>query len=148
MLHQDTYFVISVKLNFYQGQTHCIDDQDKFVKDTNNELNECQTPNKKLQSIGISPVSLHAFMKTLTLFRIGGWWGQKGPHQQFFPCNFYKRRNQPPNPSDFQFQPFWHTGVKFQICALYQSQIIEIQPRPPLKKSTFSGQILIKLRLL
>ena len=41
----------------------CIDDQDKFqsVKDTDNEFTECQTPRKKLQSIGISLVSLHAF---------------------------------------------------------------------------------------
>ena len=46
---------------------HCIDDQDKFqsVKDTDNEFTECQTPRKKLQSIGISPASLHAFTKTL-----------------------------------------------------------------------------------
>ena len=29
------------------------------------EFTECQTPRKKLQSPGISPVSLHAFMKTL-----------------------------------------------------------------------------------
>ena len=35
------------------------------VTDTSNEFTECQTPRKKLQSIGISPVSLHAFMKTL-----------------------------------------------------------------------------------
>ena len=42
------------------------DDQDKFqsVKGTDNEFSECQLPNKKLQSIGISPVSSHAFMKT------------------------------------------------------------------------------------
>ena len=48
-------------------QTHCIDDQNKFqsVTDTDNEFIECQTPRKKLQSIFISPVSLHAFMKTL-----------------------------------------------------------------------------------
>ena len=32
---------------------------------TDNELTECQTPRKKLQSIGNSPVSLHAFMKKL-----------------------------------------------------------------------------------
>ena len=51
----------------YQRQTKCIDDQDKFqsVKDTDNEFTECQTPRKKLQSIGILPVSLHTFMKTL-----------------------------------------------------------------------------------
>ena len=60
-------FVVSVKINFCQRQTKCIDDQDKFqsVKDTDNEFTECQTPRKKLQSIGISPVSLHAFTKTL-----------------------------------------------------------------------------------
>ena len=48
-------------------QTKYVDDQDKFqsVKDTVNEFTECQTPRKKFQSIGISPVSLHAFMKTL-----------------------------------------------------------------------------------
>ena len=47
--------------------TDCIDDQDKFqsVKDTDNELTECQTPRKKLHLIDISPISLHAFMKTL-----------------------------------------------------------------------------------
>ena len=67
MLYQENYLAISVKLNLCQRQTHCIDDQDKFqsVTDTDNEFTECQTPRKKLQSIGISPVSLHAFMKTL-----------------------------------------------------------------------------------
>ena len=66
-MYQDNYFVVSVKINFCQRQTKCIDDQDKFqsVKDTDNEFTECQTPRKKFQSIGISPVSLHAFMKTL-----------------------------------------------------------------------------------
>ena len=60
-------FVISVKINFCQRQSKCIDVQDKFqsVKDTDNEVTECQTPRKKLQSIGISPVTLHAFMETL-----------------------------------------------------------------------------------
>ena len=67
MLYQDNYFVVSVKLNFCQRQTHCIGDQDKFqsVTDTDSEFTECQTPRKKLQSTGISPVSLHAFTKTL-----------------------------------------------------------------------------------
>ena len=67
MLYHDNYLVISVKLNFCQRQSHCIDDQDKFqsVKDTDDEFTECQTPNKKLQSIGISLVSLQASMKTL-----------------------------------------------------------------------------------
>ena len=32
---------------------------------TGNEFTECQTPRKKLLSIGISPVTLHAFMETL-----------------------------------------------------------------------------------
>ena len=35
------------------------------VNDNDNEFTECQTPRKKLQSIGISSVSLHTFMKTL-----------------------------------------------------------------------------------
>ena len=67
MLYQDNYFAISVKLNFCWRQTHCIDDQDKVqsVTDTDNEFTECQTPKKKLQSIGISPPRLHVFMKTL-----------------------------------------------------------------------------------
>ena len=58
--------VVSVKLIFFQRQTHCIDDQDKVqsVTDTDNEFTECQTPRKKLQLIGNSPASLHAFMKT------------------------------------------------------------------------------------
>ena len=67
-MYQENYFVaVSVKINFYQRQTKCIDDQDKLqsVKDNDNEFTECQTPSKKLQSNGISPVSLHKFMKTL-----------------------------------------------------------------------------------
>ena len=60
-------FVVSVKINFCQIQTKCIDDQHKFqsVKDTDNEFTERQTQRKKLQTIGISPVSLHVFMRTL-----------------------------------------------------------------------------------
>ena len=67
MLYQDSYSAISVKLDFCQRQTHCNDDQDKFqsIIDTDNEFIECQTPRKKLQSIGISRVSLQAFTKTL-----------------------------------------------------------------------------------
>ena len=46
-------FSVSVKLNFCQRQTHCIDDEDKVqpVTDTDNEFTECQTPKKKLHSI-------------------------------------------------------------------------------------------------
>ena len=36
------------------------------VTDTDNEFTESHTPKKKLQPIGISHVSLHAFMKTLS----------------------------------------------------------------------------------
>ena len=46
------------------GQISCC--QCKYlVNDTGNEFTECQTPRKKFQWIGISPVSLHAFTKTL-----------------------------------------------------------------------------------
>ena len=67
MLYQDNYFAVSVKLNFGQRQTHCIDDQGKVqsVRDTGNEFTECQTPMTKLQLICISPASLHAYMRTL-----------------------------------------------------------------------------------
>ena len=67
MLYQDNYFAVSVKLNLCQRQIHCIDDQVKVqsVTDTDNEFIECPTPRKQLQLIGISPISLHAFMKTL-----------------------------------------------------------------------------------
>ena len=66
MLYQD-YFGASIKLNICQRQTRYIDDKDKVqsVADTENEFTECQTPRKKPQSFGISPVSLYAFMKTL-----------------------------------------------------------------------------------
>ena len=65
-MYQDSYFVVSVKIDFCQRQAKCIDDQDKFqsVKDTDNEFTECPTPRKKFQSIGISTISLHTFMKT------------------------------------------------------------------------------------
>ena len=67
MLYQENYFVVSVKLNFCQRQTHCIDDQDKVqsVTDTGNEFTECQTSKKNLQSISTLPVNLHAFIRTL-----------------------------------------------------------------------------------
>ena len=67
MFYQNIYFVVSVKLNFYLGQTHCIDDQDKFqsTKDTDSGFTGCQIQRKQLKSIGISSVSLQAFMKTL-----------------------------------------------------------------------------------
>ena len=63
---KENYSVVSVKLNFCYRQTHFIDSQNKFqyVTDTNNEFTEYQTPRQKLQSISISPVTIHAFMKT------------------------------------------------------------------------------------
>ena len=67
MLYQGNYFVVSVKLNFCQRQTQCIDDEGKFqfVTDTENEFTGFQTPRKKLQSVSISPASFHAFIITL-----------------------------------------------------------------------------------
>ena len=43
-------------------------------------------------------------------------------------------------PPPTTFSPVTSTNIS-------QSQIIELEPRPPLKKSHFSGQLLIKLRL-
>ena len=67
MLHYKQVFGNVFERRESKRQTKCIDDQDKFqsLTDTDNEFIECQTSRKKLQSIGISPVSLHAFMKTL-----------------------------------------------------------------------------------
>ena len=64
MLYQDNYLVISVKLNVCWRSTNCID-KVKSNTDTGNDFTDCQTPRKKLQSIGILSVSLHAFMETL-----------------------------------------------------------------------------------
>ena len=58
-------------INVAPGQLFCRQCKAKFLLETDslnwcdNEFTECQTPRKKLQSIGISPVSLHSFMKTL-----------------------------------------------------------------------------------
>ena len=60
-MYQDNYFVVSVKINFCQRQTKCIDDQDKFqsFKDTGNEFTERQN-SKENQ---LAPISWH-FMHT------------------------------------------------------------------------------------
>ena len=60
MLYQDSYSAVSVKLDFRDRLTVM-----RSITDTDNEFIECQTPRKKLQSIGISRVSLQSFMKTL-----------------------------------------------------------------------------------
>ena len=67
MLYQDNYFVVSVELSFCQSQTHSTDHQDKCQSDTaiDNEFTDSQIPKKKLQSIGISPLSLYTFMKAI-----------------------------------------------------------------------------------
>ena len=39
-----------------------------------------------------------------------------------------------------------HSAVNFQGHTLYQSQIIELEPSPPLKTIGFFGQIFIKLK--
>ena len=63
------------------------------------------------------------FSLPLTLFGMGGGGGgaKRPPNYKFFPCNFYKRKTQPPKISDFQFQLICHTGVKFQGHTQWQS---------------------------
>ena len=68
-----------------ETEAHCIDYEDKVqsVTDTDNEFTECETPNKKLQSIGISPLKLHVFMKTLKnniseAYKVQGDWKIQG----------------------------------------------------------------------
>ena len=52
----------------------------------------------------------------LNMFRMG--WG-KAPFTpfQFFPCNFYKSRNQPSKLFDIYFWPFCNTAVKLKGSA-------------------------------
>ena len=52
----------------------------------------------------------------------------------------------PKNFLTFSFNPF---ATWYKISSLYLVPVpnYELEPRPPLKKSGFSGQILIKLRL-
>ena len=53
----------------------------------------------------------------------------------------------PQNILTFSFKHLWRTGVNSQYNTYSHSQIIEVEPRPPLQKSVFSDQILIILRL-
>ena len=67
MLYQDNYFTVNVKLNFVRDRLTVLMIKIKFNLLqilTMNSLN-VKTPRKKLQSICIFLVSLHAFMKTL-----------------------------------------------------------------------------------
>ena len=70
--------------------------------------------------------------------------GQKGLPTSFSPVTSTNTGIRPQNFLTFSFNSFWQTGVKLQVCTQCQSRI---EPRPPLKKSSFSDQILIKLRL-
>ena len=73
---------------------------------------------------------------------------QKAPPPfQFFPFNFYKRENQPPRLSNFQFQPFYHTSVKFEVHNQCQFQIIELEPRLHLKKILQSNSYKIEFMI-
>lgn len=68
---------------------------------------------EKLQTFTNIIRTNETYRSPLTLFRMGR--GAKAPPPyQFFPCYFYKCRNYPTKLCDFWFQPFCHTGVKFQ----------------------------------
>ena len=81
--------------------------------------------------------------KLLTLFRMRDGAGAKRPPPikglltSFSPVTF----------TNVGINPFCHIAVIFQVCTYCQSQIIELDPRPLLKKFGFSGQILIKFTL-
>ena len=77
----------------------------------------------------------------------GGGGGQKGPPYQFFPCNFYKRRNWPSELSDFSFNPFATLVQNIKFLPSASPKFLNLNQDHPHKKSDFSGQILIKLRL-
>ena len=61
-------FCARSRANFLlETEIHCTDDEDKVHSSTRtgNEFTECQTPRKKLQSVLISRVRLHAVMNTI-----------------------------------------------------------------------------------
>ena len=86
-----------------------------------------------------------SYFKPLTLFRIGE--AKSPPPTSFSPVTSTNVRINPQNFLTFSVNPFYHIGVQFQGYTLCRSKIIELEPRTPLKKSGFSGQILIKLSL-
>ena len=67
--------------------------------------------------------------------------GSKNTLYQFLPNNFSKSRKCPSKLSDLQFKPFRDIAVKFHTQ--YQSQIIELEPRPSLKKIIFLVKFMI-----
>ena len=85
------------------------------------------------------------FIVFLTLLGYGGHKAPTPPYQ-FFRCNFRNAKIIPQKLSDFQFQVFCHTFVKFQGHNQCQSQTIELKPRAPFKKNCFCSQIFIKFR--
>ena len=70
----------------------------------------------------------------LILFRMGG--GKKAPYQ-FFQCNFYKRRNQLPKLSYFQFQPFATLLQNFKAIPSLNLKLLNLNQEHPSKKLIF-----------
>ena len=70
---------------------------------------------------------------------------------EFLTCNFYRRRNQSPKLSEFQFLLLCYPSVKFEGHTKYQSQIIvnfnQEHPSKYFWPKVFSGQILEDIRL-
>ena len=76
-------------------------------------------------------------MLTLLFWRRGVARWQKRPPTSFSTVNSTNGGINPQNILTFSFEPFFHTGVKFHVCTQWQPQIIELEPRPPLKKVVF-----------
>ena len=66
--------------------------------------------------------------------------GQKGPRTSFSPVTSTDVLLVQ-NVSDFCSGPFCYTIIKCQCLTYCQAQIIELEPRAPLKKKRFSGHI-------
>ena len=73
--------------------------------------------------------------------------GKKAPPTSFSLVTSTNVGLGPQNFLTFSFNPFATLEQNFKFFTYCQSQIIELEPRPPLKESYFSGQILIKVRL-
>ena len=79
---------------------------------------------------------------------MGGERVQKGaPLTSFSPVTSTNVGFGPQNFLAFSFDPFLTLVQNVKFVPSTSSKLLNLRPRPPLKKSDFSGQILIKLRL-
>ena len=85
----------------------------------------------------------------LILFRMGGGWGggQKASPTSFFPVTSTNVAIVPYNFLAFRFSSFGTLVQNFKFVSSASPKLLNLNQDHPSRKSNFSGQILIKLRL-